>query len=101
MTPTRLLSELETVAARLGIALRVERLGAEVLGRRGGLCRIRGRTVILVDESLPIADRISVLAEALSAFDVSSIYVPPVVRARIEDAMRLNTVAAHIRTRSR
>ena len=88
VTPTRLLSELETVAARLGIALRVERLGAEVLGRRGGLCRIRGRTVILVDESLPIADRISVLAEALSAFDVSSIYVPPVVRARIEDACR-------------
>jgi hypothetical protein len=84
VSPTRLLSELETVAARLGIALRVEPFGDERLGARGGLCRIRGRPLILIDASLPLADQISVLAGALSAFDVSGIYVPPLVRTRIE-----------------
>jgi hypothetical protein len=83
VSPTRLLSELERVAARLDIELRIEPLGGE-LGTRGGLCRIRGRALILIDASLPIAERISVLAEALSAFDVGSIYVPPVVRECIE-----------------
>jgi hypothetical protein len=86
VSPTRLLSELETVAARLGIDLRVEPFEDRQLGARGGLCRVQGRPLIMMDASLPVADRISVLARALSAFDVSSIYVPPLVRARIEAA---------------
>ncbi len=73
VSPTRLLSELETVAARLGIALRVEPFGDELLGARGGLCRLRERPLILIDAALPVPDRISVLAGALSAFDMSSI----------------------------
>jgi hypothetical protein len=89
VTPARLLSELETVAARLGVALRVERLGSDVLGARGGLCRIRGLPLIVIEESLSVADRISVLAGALSGFDLSSIYVPPVVRACIESTMTI------------
>ncbi len=94
MTPTRLLSELETVAARLGIALRVEPFGDERLGARGGLCRVRGRPLILIDASLPIPDQISVLAGALSTFDVTSIYVPPLVRARIESAAGASAAAS-------
>ncbi len=93
VSPTRLLSELETVAARLGIAVRVEPFGDQRLGARGGLCRIRGCPLILIDASLPVADQISVLAGALSAFDVSSIYVPPLVRARIESGARLVVLA--------
>jgi hypothetical protein len=80
-----MLSELETVAARLGVVLRVEQLGDE-LGARGGLCRLRGRSLILIDASLSLTERIAVLAGALSAFDVSLIHMPPVVRARIDSS---------------
>jgi len=90
VSPTRLLSELEGVAARLGIEVRVEPLGDD-LGTRGGLCRIRGRPIILIDASLPIGERIVVLAQALSAFDVGSIYVPPVVRECIEATAGVGT----------
>jgi hypothetical protein len=87
-----MLSELETVAERLGIALRVEPLGEE-LSPRGGLCRVHGRSLILVNASLSLTERISVLAGALSVFDVSLIHMPPVVRARIDSsaALRSNT----------
>jgi hypothetical protein len=85
-----MLSELETVAARLGVVLRVERLGDE-LGARGGLCRVRGRSLILIDASLSLTERISVLAGALSAFDVSLIHMPPVVRARIDSSTVLRS----------
>lgn len=84
VSPARLFSELESVAARLGIDLRVERIESEQLGANGGLCRIRGCPLILIDASLPIADRVEVLARALSTFDVSAIHMPPVVRARID-----------------
>jgi hypothetical protein len=84
--PARLLSELEALAIRIGVALRIEQLGSELLGARGGLCRIRGQPTIVVDASLSVEDKVSVLAGALSTFDISAIYVPPAVRARIESA---------------
>jgi hypothetical protein len=43
-----------------------------------------GRPLILLDASLPIDDRISVLAGALATCDVTSIHMPPAVRARID-----------------
>jgi hypothetical protein len=88
-----MLSELETVAERLGIAVRVERLGDE-LGARGGLCRVHGRSLILIDASLSLTDRIAVLTGALSAFDVSLIHMPPVVRARIDSSTAIRSGAA-------
>ncbi len=88
-----MLSELETVAARLGIVLRVERLEDE-LGPRGGLCRVRGRSLILIDTSLSVTGKIAILAGALSAFDVSLIHMPPVVRARIDSGTALRSSAA-------
>jgi hypothetical protein len=78
-----MLAELDGLASRLGIDVRVEALEGGVPEPRGGLCYLRGRPLILVDDSLPIADRISIMATALAHFDLEGIYVPPAVRARI------------------
>jgi hypothetical protein len=82
------MSELETVAFRLGIPVRTEPLGADPMGARGGLCRIFGRPLILLDAGLCLDDRIAILAAALSVFDVSSIHMPPAVRAIIDHNAR-------------
>lgn len=85
----RLVTLLEEVVLRLGVEIRYESFGRDALGitsrggARGGLCKIRGEFVILIDEQLGAPDRIAVLARALSAFDLESIYVAPVVRATI------------------
>jgi hypothetical protein len=86
MTPPRLLSELEALAARIGVAIRAEPFGSGLLAGRGGLCRIRGEFAVVMDSSLPLADKIAVLAGALARFDLDAIYVPPLLRARIESA---------------
>ena len=86
MTPPRLLLELEALAGRLGIAIRAEPFGKGVLSGRGGLCRVRGSPVVMMDASLPVPDRIAVLAGALARFDLDSVYVSPLLRARIESA---------------
>jgi len=39
-----------------------------------------------MDDSLPIADKIDVMATPLSHFDLEGVYLPPLVRARIEAA---------------
>lgn len=86
VTGTRLLAELQALALRLGVDVRVEALQSGLSEARGGLCRVRGRPFVLMDDSLPLADRIDVLAGALSTFDLEAIYLSPFVRSRIEAA---------------
>ncbi|HEY4016070.1 MAG TPA: hypothetical protein VGM06_22195 [Polyangiaceae bacterium] len=88
MTRVRLLGELEALASRLGVAVRVEAFPGELLHGRGGLCWLRGQPVVLMDSSLSAADRILTLASALSAFDLDAVYVPPFVRAQVESTRR-------------
>jgi hypothetical protein len=87
--PTRLATLLEEAAARLGVEVRYERFDRDSLGIaargavRGGLCQIKGRTVILLDERLDAPDRVAVLARALAKLDLESVFLPPIVRATI------------------
>lgn len=84
--------ELVRVAARLAIDVRAERLEPVLDGRdhgRGGLCVVRGRRVVLVDERAPLRDRVATLAAALGAFDLEPLSVSPLVRATIERGGRV------------
>jgi len=83
--PADVLRELVKLAERLGIVVRFEtfdpalvRLG--VLPGRGGLCRLRGVSTVVVDKGLPVLDKVGILAEALADFDVEAIYLPPPIR---------------------
>lgn len=73
---------LEDLAQRLGVEIRYEspwKGGAHA----GGLCRVRGELVILVDASAPVVERIAVLCEALSSLDLDAVFLPPALRAKI------------------
>jgi hypothetical protein len=85
LQPLELVQALEAVAARLGIPVRYEMMDRTVSSGRtgGGLCRLRGQPIILVDEALGPRERVSVLAQALGTFELDGIYLPPVVRATI------------------
>ena len=81
MDPEDVLRELEALAGRLGVLVRFEPFDL-ALGK-GGLCRLRGRPLIVIDAGLPLLDRIAVLAQALARFDLEAVYLPPFLRARI------------------
>jgi hypothetical protein len=79
-----MLLELEALALRLGVAIRAEPFDKGVLGGRGGLCRVRGKPVVVMDASLAVPEKIAVLAGALGRFDLDAVYLSPLVRARID-----------------
>jgi hypothetical protein len=84
--------ELARVAARIGVEIREERLEPVLEGRdhgRGGLCVVRGRRVVLLDERAPLRDRVATLALALGGFDLESVHVSPLVRSTIERGGRV------------
>jgi hypothetical protein len=85
VAPEDMLHELEQLARRMGVEVRFEAFDRSAT-RRGGLCTLRGAQVVLVDAHATTLDKVSVLCEALSRFDVEALYIPPAVRNRIRGA---------------
>ena len=50
---------------------------------RGGLCRVHGRAMIVCDASLPVVDKVVVVAEVLSGCGIELLTLPPILRARL------------------
>jgi len=85
-----LLRLLEDTARGIGVQIRYENLFGddEIGGSRGGLCKLRGQNMILVERRLSPIDQCTIIAEALSTFDLSSIFVSPLVRQIVEKNSR-------------
>jgi hypothetical protein len=61
----RLLEELTGVARKVGVDVRVETLRIPMHHTAGGLIRLRGKVVVLLDNKSAVVDRVLTLAEAL------------------------------------
>jgi len=79
MDDQALVDQLELVADKLGIQVRFE-AGAGL----GGLCTLRGESLLFVDPELPPEDQLHVMARALSGLDLSGVFMVPEVRDVLE-----------------
>jgi hypothetical protein len=83
MDDQHLLDELLHAAARLGVAVRMEPFETPAaLG--GGLCVLRGETLVLIDQRAPLLDRIRALAQAVVELQSETVYMAPEARELIE-----------------
>ena len=80
VAPDEVVQALSAIAAQAGVEVRIERFEL-VLAGKGGLCRIEGRPVILVDAKLGILEQAGVIGEALGEVDLGGIEVPPAAAA--------------------
>ena len=72
-------TEMEVVAQRLFSEIRHES------GRfRTGVCRLRGKKILFLNNNQTLEERISALAGAISKQNIDEVYMKPVVRAEIE-----------------
>ena len=84
MDHTHLQGQLEELAHRLSLALRYECIDSEDSLFAGGLCRIRGERVVIINRRAPSADQLGALGRALVQFDLTDIYLRPAVREFLE-----------------
>lgn len=91
MAPGTLLSELLRIARDIGLEIRSVGLRRKQSGP-GGLCTIKGRPVVILNELMSELDRGTALADALAGRDLSAHEMPAEVRAFL---------AARARSRSR
>src|SRR6476469_6496213 len=69
VSPEQVVHALSAVAAQAGVEVRIEPF-ALVLAGKGGLCRIDGQLVILVDAKLSSLEKAGVIGEALGDVDL-------------------------------
>ncbi len=83
MDDKTVLGELEALAHQLGVEIRYEALTGEIFSP-GGMCRIRGRQVIMVNKHGSVREKTTILTRALRRFDLSGIYLKPALRELLE-----------------
>ena len=75
------LQELEALAEDLAIEIRYDTLES-----RGGLCRYRDKTCLILNRSLSVPERIHLLSKELSRFPLEDVFIRPHVRELLETA---------------
>ena len=84
MDETVVLGHLEALAHTLEIQIRYEFIESETAFPSGGLCRIRGKQVIIINTKATVGEKVQTLTQALRRFDLSNIYLKPALRDLLE-----------------
>ncbi len=82
-----MLELLTALAEEAGIAVRVARTGDSELPPRSGVCRVRGRLLLVVSAAEPVEARIDAVADALRTHGAEWLegrFLPPAVRERLD-----------------
>jgi hypothetical protein len=75
-----LLGQLEELAHSLGIEIRYEPLRRESSFFPGGLCRVKGEYVLILNVTASTEDKIQTISKAVNRFDLSRVYLRPGLR---------------------
>jgi len=75
-----ILSYLEELAEQLGISVWDESINLEETFSIGGLCRVEGKYILILNSKTTTREKIEVSVKALQQFDLSNMYVKPVIR---------------------
>jgi hypothetical protein len=81
--PKALLSELLRACRMLGLAVRDEPMKVPATRLAGGLVRLRGMAVVIVDSSAPVVDRVAAIADAFCELAVDPLHLSSDARRAI------------------
>ena len=84
MTDEVLLSQLEELAEKLEILVRDENIDIEESSSAGGLCRVEGKHILILNSKVTVKEKNQVMINALQQFDLSEIYIKPIIRELLE-----------------
>lgn len=84
MDEQKILEQLEEVARGLGMEVRYEAMKGESSFSPGGLCRLQGNYLLIINSRASLGERIRAMAQAVNRFDLSQVYLLPGLRELLE-----------------
>ena len=80
---------LEELAEKLEILVRDENINIEESSSSGGLCRVEGKYVVILNSKATVKEKIQVMIEALQQFDLTDMYIKPVIRELLDGSVQI------------
>ncbi len=74
-----ILQGFESLAQNLAIDVRYEKCDFA-----GGICRIKNKTILIINSKLPLERKINLIAASLKQLNLNQIYIRPALRQLIE-----------------
>ena len=84
MDEQKILDQLEEVARGLGLEVRYETMKGEGSFSPGGLCRLQGNYLVILNNRASVGEKTRALAQAVNRFDLSQVYLLPGLRELLE-----------------
>jgi hypothetical protein len=95
MKPEQITEVLEQAAAQVGVRVRYESMTGDSAGA-GGLCKIRGEWTVIMDRKATPSDRVAMLVDALSEFDVDAVHLPAELRQVLAKRRAMNQASTSV-----
>ena len=83
-THTRL-EDLKAVAQKLSIEIEMGSFADDDISIQSGFCKIKGKSLIILDKKLNPENQAEIILQALENFDLETIYVPAWIREQLEN----------------
>jgi hypothetical protein len=86
MDESTIVRQLEELAETFGLQIRYEpiRMDDDLPNVPGGVCRLKGDNVLIINSNATMRDKIKTLAEAVKNFDLDRVYILPAIRQLLE-----------------
>ena len=80
------IEQLEELAKGFGVQFRYEPISFEdeAINVVGGLCKLRGKPLLIINSKATEKDKIKIFVQALRRFDLEQIYIKPAIRALLD-----------------
>jgi hypothetical protein len=80
MKPDQIYQELNTIAEKIGIAVKEHNFRTTGVPVKSGSCMVHGKPVIIIDKHKSLTKKIKILASELAKFPHDEVFAVPAVR---------------------
>lgn len=85
MDEKALMAGLQEILEGAGVEVRCERMKGDAAFFPGGLCRLKGRPVVIINNRASQWERLMILGRAVKGFDLAHVYLKPALREFLEN----------------
>ena len=80
MKPEQTYQDLKELAEKLGVAVSEQNLRSTGIKAKSGLCKVKGKNILMMDKQMPFQDKNEILASCLSKLPHENIFIVPALR---------------------
>jgi 2-phospho-L-lactate guanylyltransferase (CobY/MobA/RfbA family) len=80
MKPEQTYQDLKELAEKLGVVVSEQNFRSTGIKAKSGLCKVKGKNIVIIDKKLPLQDKNEVLASCLSKLSHEDIFMVPALR---------------------